>query len=62
MGRRPRRALPRRLCPMQMKPWGPFQITLHLLEEQGKNHPIPEPFVEHFQVWAAQLRAGERVG
>ncbi len=54
--------LPRRLCPMEMKDWGPFQITLHLLEEQQKNRPIPEPFMTHFPIWAAQLRAGERVG
>jgi hypothetical protein len=54
--------LPKRLCPMTMKPWGPYAITLHLLEEQQKNHPIPAPFVERFPRWAAQLRAGERVG
>jgi hypothetical protein len=53
--------LPRRLCPMTMKPWGPYRITLHLLKEQEEGHPITAPFVEHFPRWAAQLRAGERV-
>ncbi|HEY7125418.1 MAG TPA: hypothetical protein VH540_15800 [Ktedonobacterales bacterium] len=50
------------LEPMQMKPWGPYRITIHLLHEQAAGRPIPAPFVERFPRWAEQLRSGQRVG
>jgi hypothetical protein len=50
------------LKPMQMKPWGPYRITMHLLCEQEAGRPIPTPFVERFPHWAEQLRSGQRVG
>jgi hypothetical protein len=46
------------LAPMaEIKPWGKYRMTRHLLREQEAGRPIPAPVRERFEVWAAEYRA-----
>jgi hypothetical protein len=46
------------LQPMrEIKLWGKYRMTRHLLREQEAGRPIPAPVAERFQVWAAEYRA-----
>jgi hypothetical protein len=45
------------LKPMkEIRPWGKFRLTRHLLREQEAGRPIPAPFVGRLPEWAGELR------